>query len=64
MTHTMTFCQGIEEIQERKLSKSFSPMLTMAKTFEELFTSTLDEIAVSVQYGSSTPVVINAGLNN
>ena len=34
----------------------------MAKTFEELFTPTLKGIAVSVQYVSSTPVVLHAGL--
>ena len=39
-------------------------MLTMAKTFEKLLTPTLNKITVSVLYGSSTPLVLYAGLNN
>ena len=42
---------------------NFSRMLIMAKIFEELFIPTLNGIAGSVRYVSSTPVVLNAGLN-
>ena len=44
--------------------KAFSRMLTMAKIFEELFTPTLNGIAVSVWHVSCTPVVLHAGLND
>ena len=46
--------QGIEDTQKRKLGNFFSCMLTIAKTFEELFAHTLNGIAVSVQYASFT----------
>ena len=39
-------------------------MLTMAKTFEQLVTPTSNGIAVSVRYVSSTPVILDAGLND
>ena len=42
----------------------FSLMLTMAKTFEELFIPNLNGIGVSVPYVSSMPVVLHAGLSN
>ena len=49
-------------LEECKLDKIFHT-LVIAKIFQELFTPTLNRIAVSVQYASSTPVVIQAGLN-
>ena len=36
----------------------------MAKTFEKLFTPTLNKLAVSVRYVSATPVVLQARLND
>ena len=39
-------------------------MLTMAKIFVELFTLTLNGIAVSVWYVFSTPAVLSTGLND
>ena len=39
-------------------------MKTIAKIFEELFTPTLNGIAVSVWYVSSTQDILHAGLNN
>ena len=43
-------CQGIENIQERKLHNFFPSMVTMTKIIEELFTPTLNGIAVGVWY--------------
>ena len=39
-------------------------MLTIAKIVEELFTLTLNGIAVNVWYVSSTSVVLYTGLND
>ena len=44
--------------------KTFSCMLTIAKTFKELFTLNLNGTVVSVQYVSSTPVVLHTGLTD
>ena len=56
--------QGIEDIQEQKLGKIFSCMLTTAKIVKELSTPALNGISVSVRCVSSTPVVMDARLNN
>ena len=42
----------------------FSCILTMAKIFEELLTTTLNKIAISVWYVSAKPVVLHAGLDD
>ena len=39
-------------------------MVAMAKIFEELFIPTLNGIAVSVWYVSSTPVILHTVLND
>ena len=49
-----TSSQRIEDIR----------MMTMAKIFEELFTPTLNGIAVSILYLPFTLVVLHAGLND
>ena len=36
----------------------------MAKIFEELLTTTLNKIAISVWYVSAKPVVLHAGLDD
>ena len=56
--------QGIDDIQEQKLGKIFSRVLTTAMIFEELSTTTLNGIAVSVRCVSFTIAVICAGLND
>ena len=56
--------QGIEDIQEQKLGKIFSCMLTTAKIVKELSTPALNGISVSVRCVSSTLAVICAGLND
>ena len=56
--------QGIEDVQERKLDKFIFRMLTLAEIFEELFTCTLNGVAVTVWYVSSTSAVLHAGLNH
>ena len=53
---TNVHAQGIEDIlQEWKLHKSFSRMLTKAKIFQELFTPILNRISVRVWNVFFTP---------
>ena len=42
----------------------FSRMQTRTKAFLELFTPTLNKIAVSIRHVPSTPAVLHAGLDN
>ena len=56
--------QGIIDFTGMETRQSFFHMFVMTKSFEELFTPTLNGIAVSVGYFSSTPVVLVAILND
>ena len=58
------FYQGIIDSTGTETRHFFSSVRTMAKSFKECFTTTLNGIAVNVQYVSSTPVVLRAGLND
>ena len=59
----------VHSIKELKIyrngnSANFVSYADIAKTFEELFASTWNGIAVNVWYVSCTPVVLHAGLND
>ena len=55
--------QGVLDYTGMETRQTLSRMLTIANTFEKLFTPTLNGVAVSVRYAFSMPVILHAELN-
>ena len=64
--NTVLWVHSIKELKIYRNGNSvnFVSYADIAKTFEELFASTWNGIAVNVWYVSCTPVVLHAGLND